>query len=274
MKIFFLAFFSLIVFCQVVFGQTNSQKGFAVYLLPASIKPNQLKKLDLKKLKPAGKPVIAESDIKYYQKETHEFQIDYPAADRLKKINSRGARRSFAVFVDGRAIYAGAFWKSILSQSFDGIIIDTYKAVGNPPYAWYTDSPVLTLEAGFPSVNFFKGADLRADSRILKALENAGKLYDELELVVKCKKIVGTRKRRLSHIFTFEVVKETKGKFNKKEIELELNDYQLLTELEYNEGIYAGQKVNFNQNQEIILKISQQVGQEKPDWFLRSIKKN
>ena len=110
--------------------------------------------------------------------------------------------------------------------------------------------------------------------RYIKALENAGKLYDELELVVKCKKIVGTRKRRLSHIFTFEVVKETKGKFNKKEIELELNDYQLLTELEYNEGIYAGQKVNFNQNQEIILKISQQVGQEKPDWFLRSIKKN
>ena len=271
MKIFFFAL--IFVLCQMVSAQKVSPKGFAIYLLPANVKSNQLKKLDLKKLKPFGKPVITESDIRYYQKDNHEFGVDNLAAARIKKINSQGGRKSFGVFVDSEAVYVGAFWKSILSQSFDGIVIDTYKAVGSEPYGWWTDFPILFLETGYPSAEYFKGPDLRSDTRILNALEKVGKLYDKVELIAKCKKIKPTMKRRMSHIFTFDVVGVTRGEFRKKEIEFELFDYKLLPELEYNEGIYAGKAVNFNTNQEFVLTVSQQVGKEKPDLFLREYRK-
>ena len=273
MKIFFLGVISLFVFSQMVSAQKNFVKGFALYLLPARINTNQLKTIDLKKLKPVGKPVITESDIRYYQKDNHQFRIDYPAADRIKKINNQGGTKSFAVFVDGEAVYTGAFWKSILSQSFDGIIIDTYKSVGDPPYYSNTDYPVLTLESGYPSAEYFKGADLRSDPRIFKALETAGKLYDEVELVVKCRKIRSSGKRRASSYFTFEVLAATKGEFKEKIIELELFDGKLLPELDAEMGWSAGGNVDFNPSIEIVLTISQQVGRDKPDWFLREYRK-
>ena len=271
MKIFFFAL--IFAFCQTVSAQTDSTKGFAIYLLPANVKSNQLNNLNLKKLKPFGQPVITESDIRYYQKDNHEFGVDNLAAARIKKINSRGGTKPFVVFAGHEAVYVGAFWKSILSSTFDGIVIDTYKAVGGEPYGWWTDFPILFLELGYPSPNYFKGTDSRSDERVLKALESAGKLYDLAELVVKCKKIKPTRKRRLSHIFTFDVIGVAKGEFKEKEIEFELSDYKLLPELEYNEGIYAGKAVNFNSDQELVLTISRQVGKEKPDYFLRAYRK-
>lgn len=273
MKIFFLALVSLIVFCQMVLAQDNSPKGFAIYLLPGNIKSNQLSKLDLKKLKPTGKPLISQSEIQYYQKETHEFQIDYIAADRIKKINDRGGTAPFAVFIGNEAIYVGAFWKSILSSTFDGIIINTFKAVGNPPYYSGSDFPVLTLELGYPSPEYFKSADLRADSRIFKALKDAGKLYEDVELVVTCNKIVGTGKRRMSFIFTLPVVSVTKGEFAEKEITLELFDGKMLAEFDAERNARIGENTNFDLKQEVILKLSKQVGKEKPDWFLREYEK-
>lgn len=257
----------------MAFAQKISAKGFNFYLLPENVKSNQLAKLDLQKLKPTGKPLISESEIRYYQKETHEFRIDYLAADRIKKINDQGGTRAFAVFVGDEAIYVGAFWKSILSQSFDGIVIDTFKAVGKPPYYSNTDFPVLRLETGYPTPEFFKSADLRADSRIFKALEEAGKLYEEVEMIVKCKKITASGTRRPGSHFDFEVVSVTKGEFKNKELKLFLFDGKLLPELDAELGWGAGENVKFNPNAEIILEISKQTGREKPDWFLREYRK-
>lgn len=273
MKIFFFAFVSLIVFCQMVLAQNNSPKGFAIYALPNNIKPSQLSKLDLKKLKPTGTPLVSESEIIYYQKETHEFKVDYIASDRIKKIHRRGGTQPFAVFVGKEAIYVGAFWKSILSQSFDGVIIDTYKTVGNPPYYSNSDYPILTLELGYPSDEYFKSADLRADSRIFKALEDAGKLYEDVELVVTCKNIYGTGKRRASFVFTLPVVSVTKGKFDEKEIKIELFDGKMLAEFDAETNVRIGNFTDFSQTQEVVLKLSQRVGKEKPDWFLREYRK-
>jgi hypothetical protein len=273
MKIFFLAFASLIVFCQIIFAQNNSPKGFAVYLLPGNIKSNQLSKINLKKLKPTGKPLISESEIQYYQKENHEFRIDYIASDRIKKINDLGGTKPFAVFVGNEAIYVGAFWKSILSSTFDGVIINTFKAVGNPPYYSGSDYPVLTLELGYPSTEYFKSTDLRADSRIFKALEEAGKLYEEVELNVTCSKIIGTGKRRMSYIFTLPVVSVSKGEFDEKEITLELYDGKMLAEFDAERKVRIGENTNFDQKQQVTLKLSKQVGKEKPDWFLIDYRK-
>ncbi len=272
MKIFFLASVSLIFLSQMVFGQNNPQ-GFAVYRLPDPVKSNQLSALDLKKLKPTGAPLIAESDIWFYQKESHSFRINYTAALRIKEINENGTNRPFAVFVGNDAIYAGAFWKSILSSSFDGVIIDTYKALTVSTKKSTLDFPVLTLELGYPSAGYFKGTDLRADSRIFKALEKAGKLYEEVELIVKCKKITASGKRRPSSEFTFKVVSVAKGEFKAKEINFELYGGELLSELGAKQGWGAGENVEFNPEQEIVLQISQQVGREKPDFFIREYRK-
>jgi len=273
MKIFFLSFVSLIVFCQMVLAQNNSPKGFAIYLLPDNIKSDQLSKLDLKKLKPTGTPLIAESEIQYYQKETHEFRIDYIAANRIKKIHERGGTQPFAVFVGNEAIYLGSFWKLILSSTFDGVIIETFKALGKPPYNTSSDYPVLTLELGYPSSDYFKGTDLRMDPRIFKALQDAGKLYEDLELVVTCKKIVGTGKRRASFIFTLPIVSVTKGEFDEKEITIELYDGKMLAEFDAETNVRIGNFTDFSQTQEVVLKLSKRVGKEKPDWFLREYRK-
>lgn len=258
----------------MVSAQNNSPKGFAIYALPANFKSNQLSKLDLKKLKPTGMSlIVSENEIIYYQKETHEFKIDYIASDRIKKIHRRGGTQPFAVFVGNEAIYVGSFWKSILSSTFEGVIIDTYKTVGNPPYYSNSDYPILTLELGYPSDEYFKGADLRADSRIFKALEEAGKLYEDLELVVTCRNIYGTGKRRASYVFTLPIVSVTKGEFDEKEIKIELFDGKMLAEFDAETNVRIGKFTDFNQKQEVILKLSKQVGKEKPDWFLREYKK-
>lgn len=272
MKIFFLASVALIVFCQIIFAQ-NNPKGFAIYLLPDSAKSNHLSTLDLKKLKPTGTPLIAESDLRFYQKETHELRIDYLASQRIKKINEKGGTASFAVFVGDEAIYAGAFWKSILSQSFDGIFIDTYKALNRADKKSVPDFPVLTLESGYPSPKYFTGTDLRADSRIFEALEKAGKLYEQTELIVKCKKITATGTRRPASNFTFEIVAVTQGKFKDKEITFVLNDVELLAELDAKMGWGKGETVSFNPSTEIVLEISQQVGRDNPEWFIRDYRK-
>ncbi len=273
MKIFFLALISLLFFCQMVLAQNKSEKGFAIYLLPEKITPDDVSKLDLKKLKPKGTPIVAENEIQYYQKDTHQFRIDYTASKRLKQLQNRGCCNPFAVFVGDEAIYVGAFWKNSSSQSFDGIIINTEEVLGNPPYNSNTDYPVLTLELGFLSPEYFKSADLRSDSRIFKALQAAGKLYEEVELFVTCKTIVGTGKRRASFIFTLPVVAVTKGEFAEKEITIELFDGKLLDEFDAESKMFIGENNNFNNKQEVILKISKQVGKEKPDWFLIEYKK-
>ncbi len=265
MKLFFLAFISIFFFCQMVLAQNNSPKGFNIYQLP-KITSYRLSEIKLKNLQPKGTPFIAEKEILYYQQETHEFQIDYLAAERLKKLHNKGCCHSFAVFIGNEAIYVGSFWKSNQSQSFDGMIINTYKSVGDPPYYSNTDFPILTLELGYPS-------DLRSDSRIFNALETAGLLYNELELTVKCKNIAATGKRRASAIFTFEVVAVNKGEFDKKEITLEIFDGKLLSELGAELKFGVGENTKFNVNQEIILNYSKQVGMTEPKLLFKSFRK-
>lgn len=272
MKLFFLAFISIFLFNQMVLAQNNSPKGFNIYLLP-KITSSQLSEIKLKNLQPKGTPFIAEKEILYYQKETHEFQIDYLAAERLKNLRNKGCCHSFSVFIGNEAIYVGSFWNSNQSQSFDGVIINTYKSVGNPPYYTNTDFPILTLELAFPSAEYFKQSDLRSDSRIFNALKTAGLLYNELELTVKCKKIAATGKRRVSAIFTFEVVAVNKGEFDKKEITLEIFDGKLLPELDAELKFGVGENTKFNENQEIILNYSKQVGRTEPKLLFKSFRK-
>jgi hypothetical protein len=274
MKIFFLVTISVIILNQMVLAQDNSKKGFAIYLLPDNIKSNKLATLDLRKLKPFGKPFIAQNEIISYQKETHGFQIDYLASDRLKKLQIPVSGKPFAVFIGDKAIYTGAFWTSISSQSFDGVIINKQKAIGNPPYYSNTDYPILTLETGYPTSEKFKGNDPRSDERILKNLEQNELLYEYFETVGKCQKLIGTGKRHASYVFTFSLDSTVNGNFPEKLYTFEqfadFGGTKMLSLLEANKGLKIGENPvsAFDSNKKILLKLSIQVKSSEPKIYL------
>lgn len=255
-------------------AQNQKPKGLNFYLLPG-VNTDQLSGLDLKKLKPQGAPLIAESEILSYQRDNHEFQIDYRASKRIRKINDLGGTKAFGVFVGDDAIYVGAFWKSILSSSFDGVIIDTSKAVGTQPYYSSSDYPFLTLETGYPSANFFRGADPRSDKRIFEALEKAGLLYEFHEVAAKCRKIVGTGKRHMSWVFTFDLDTTSGGVFPEKTDSFELfadfGGSKMISLLKGGDELRTGDDPEgaFDRSKEILIKYSVQVGKNPPRIMVR-----
>lgn len=270
MKIILLSLMMIITATDSTFSQENKAKAFAIYLLPNSIKSSQLAKLDLKKLKPVGKPFIYQHDIQTYNQDKHEFQIaSFQVGEKLQKQKNELRGRTFAVFVGDEAIYVGAFGTSIWSQSFDGIYIDIY--VINK------ENPILKFALGYPTEKFFKGNDLRSDLRILKAFEQVGNLYDDFEIIGKCKSIIGTGKRHQSYIFNFEIVSITKGKFDQNEVEFELfSDFgggKMLRDLETEKFLpYSNEDLNFDKNKEFILKFEKRVG--RPDAKYQWLREN
>lgn len=266
MKILF-AFAAALVFfatAGTILGQ-EKPKEFALYLLPAPLKPEQTRRaLDIGKLKkPAGDPLISARDIAHYQKDRHELGIYYTAGLRLKTkaLDLRG--KPFAVFVGDDPIYAGAFWASNWSQSYDGVIIDTFNFKG--------DFPILELRFGYPNEKFATTPDPRADARIFKAFEDAGMLHQELIIRGKCKAMRDTMKRRAGIIYTFSVEAVIKGNFKDPEITFETwadgEAGKLMDALDA-KGIAYGQNWTFDKNKEVLLKFEQRTDLTKqPYWF-------
>jgi hypothetical protein len=261
MKIFFLAFVSLFVFCQIVFGQANDPR-FSIHLLSPKIKSNQLAAINLKNLRPSGKPLLAFSEITSYLKDKHEIRFNYSAVEALRKTKRDFKGRSFAVFVNGEAIYAGAFWSGIYSQSFDGVYINLDEL--------HDDFPMVTLKLGYPTAKFFTGQDPRADERIFAELEKDGLLYEEVKVIGKCREIHATGKRHQSWFFTFSLDSTVRGKYPDKEIRFEryadFGGIKLLELLEAFKDLEEGESPSnaFNPKKEIILLFQAQVTVNRP----------
>jgi hypothetical protein len=117
------------------------------------------------------KPIISIADIIVYKKDTHEIELVPASYERLKQsiIADAIGGPLFAVCLDKKPIYVGAFWASISSQSFDGVVIRDI---------WYKskDCNIIKLSLGYPNEGFFKGEDPRPNSAIFHFLEKAGKL--------------------------------------------------------------------------------------------------
>lgn len=240
----------------MTFAQSNEDDHFAVYLVPRALN-SDAGKINLEKLRPSKSSLFDVSDILYYRAATHEFQLDFPAAERLRKSHKELRGKPFAVFLGRRAVYVGAFWTSLWSQSFDGIVLDLDST--KPDY------PVLQFRDGYPDKTYFKGPDLRAGREIFESLEKSGKLYDELQFVVKCRNIVATGKRRASFVFTFDVVEVSKGRSDETQLELEIYDGKLLPELSANFSTSTGKELSFDREQLIVLNYMVQRGAAKPD---------
>ncbi len=139
---------------------------FAIYLVQSGYAgPDS----DLTRLKLEPTPYISVDDIISYTWATHEIELTDAARKRLAQLEvpvTTGV--PFVVCVGTWRIYAGVFWVSYSSMSYEGIIIDTLPAqAGNP---------MVQLQLGYPAPGFFSGADLRADTRIQQSLQSTGVL--------------------------------------------------------------------------------------------------
>jgi hypothetical protein len=141
-------------------------KGFSIYLTNSNIKPEQLPLLSHLELE--QNPILSNQDILTYSSATHEILLTASAAERIQSLHAPTSGLAFAVCVDGQPVYAGAFWPSYSSQSYDGVVID--------PVLVSKEHPVIQIQLGYPGSDFFKGEDPRSDPQVLRALQQDGKL--------------------------------------------------------------------------------------------------
>src|SRR5262245_33091640 len=130
--IFFLCSILILAGFQMTLAQ-GDKKEFKLYLLPPGIKSAELSKLNIKKIKPRGKPFLSTEDIDLYVKDTHQITINYTAALRLKSLKVPVDGRPFIVFVGNEPIYTGAFWKGFSLMSFRGVAVDVANLKGDYP---------------------------------------------------------------------------------------------------------------------------------------------
>jgi hypothetical protein len=143
--------------------------GVAIYLASIDVKAEQLSDLDVRDIRIDSAPFLSMDDILAYSKETYELTLTTPACKKVQQLNVPVFGRPFVVYVGNEPIYSGAFWVSYSSQIFDRLVIDTTSG------CWIQST--IRVQLGYPeSLHLFKGKDNRSDLRILKALDNAGKL--------------------------------------------------------------------------------------------------
>jgi hypothetical protein len=83
------------------------------------------------------------------------------------------AGQPFAVCVKQEPIYMGEFMALFMSRSSEGVVILW------PPLEG--DEPVMKIQLGYSGPDFYTGEDPRSDSRILRALDQAGLIDQDLE---------------------------------------------------------------------------------------------
>ena len=144
--------------------------GFAIYQVQPGITAQHMRTMDLDALALEPAPILALDDMLAYTWETHTIELSEPARERIAGLEVPvTSGLPFVVCVGDERIYAGAFWVSYSSMSFDGIVIDTL-------FAQMPDGSIR-IQLGYPaSPEFFVGEDPRSDPRILQSLREAGKL--------------------------------------------------------------------------------------------------
>lgn len=115
----------------------------------------------------AQTPVISMDDIVSYAWDTHEIRLTDAAFARVMALHVPVSGLPFVARVDGKPVYAGAFWTALSSMSYDGV------AIVLPLGA---QEPVIRIELGYPGAGFFCGNDPRASPRVRKALARAGEV--------------------------------------------------------------------------------------------------
>ena len=161
-----LVFAAAISACSAVDSGSPETAGgeFAIYVLSGDLMMDDV--VDLTQVELPEIPVLSTGDISAYVSATHVIELEPSVAELLDALELPG--RPFVVAVDRTPIYAGAFMAAYFSRSYDGVVILW------PPMEGGEDK--ITIQLGYPGVDFFVGEDPRADARILDALRQAEKL--------------------------------------------------------------------------------------------------
>ena len=151
----------------------NSHKDagdFSIYLVGQEISSDMILEADLDQLDLEELPILTLADITTYTWETHEMELTPSAYGKLAELQISGlgaAGLPFVICVGSERVYGDAFWTSYSSAVFGGIVIDVYPAEKYRP---------VQIQLGYPTAEWFIGEDLRADPRIFRSLDEAGKL--------------------------------------------------------------------------------------------------
>jgi hypothetical protein len=149
---------------------SKEEDSFAIYLLVEDISGTELSQMDIDQLRLQDKPVVSNDDVVSYDKATHTIELTSEAYIRVQRIFPMPVKADgipFVVCVGKERIYFGAFMTTVSSISYDGIVI------GQP---LKTEPTTIQITLGYPGQDVFTGNDPRADSRIMKALEQQNKL--------------------------------------------------------------------------------------------------
>ena len=163
----------MVVAIIILSGCTAAKgEGFAIYLTKEDIPPDQMEALSHVDI--ADQPIISMGDIITYNAQTHELKLTDTSFERISQLEVPVRGKSFLVCVDKGPIYWGAFWTPISSTSFDGVTI--WKTLSSQ------ELKVIALELGYPSSSFYSGEDPRNNAKVMKSLEQAGKLIHKRKL--------------------------------------------------------------------------------------------
>ncbi len=139
----------------------------AIYLPAQPMSGAAMLAADLNALDLQPEPVIAADEIISYSPATHDLVLSSAAIERIAKMKVPVNGVGFVICVDKEPLVAGAFWALYSSLSFDGLTIQV-PVLGNADH--------VHLYSGYPSVDSALPDDPRDDPRLLKALQDAGKL--------------------------------------------------------------------------------------------------
>lgn len=157
----------LLVLTSCQFSSAQNKKGFALYLLP-DIKPDDLAKCDIRKIKTRSGPILTTTDVVSYHKDTCEMTLRADGRQKIEDLKIPDSGLSFIVFVDGEPVYLGAFWNRFSSLTFRGVAVDVAPLRNG--------ANVLKFELDYPPLAPKNPAfDPRNDQRILNVFKRSSR---------------------------------------------------------------------------------------------------
>lgn len=157
----------LLVLTSCQFGVAQNKTGFALYHLP-DIKPGDLAKRDIRKIKTRSGPILTTADVVSYLKDTREMTLSPDGRQKIEDLKIPDSGLSFIVFVDGEPIYLGAFWNEFSSLTFRGVAVDVAPL--------RSGANVLKFELDYPPLAPKNPAfDPRNDQRILNVFKRSSR---------------------------------------------------------------------------------------------------
>ena len=114
-----------------------------------------------------SKLVISDEDIVWYNKTSHEIKLTTEGVEKIQALEVGVYGEPFVIKINDGKMYNGSFWTPISSVSYDGIVIEV---------PFNINDNTIKLEKGYPTSEFFQGADPRGDQRVSDHFQEIGKL--------------------------------------------------------------------------------------------------